>query len=190
MKNKTRFVVIIISIIIVIIRTFFLWTSGFFYIIDTQNSPDEKMTITVYNHNLSEFIPQNNGFTIVTSGSFNGERICTDGSVFEQLWWSPDSKYNVISTINDGSRLLEIKNYSNNSVTNLSKTINMSMSNYTEFSELVNDWETLQFNFIEWKEEQGSMTVGFEFTDNSDSKQSGNLDYNFETGVITNINFN
>ena len=192
MKNKTKASIIIGSILTIVISVFILWINGVFYIIDRQTSPNGKITTTVYSRNLKEFIPQNNGFTVKTSGDFKGKRISTDGSKFEQLWWSPDSNYQVISTIYEGSRLLELKSYIQNSNSNLSLLINMSMSNYSEFTELMKDkkeWETLQFNFINWKEKQGAMTIGFTFTDYKGEQQNGKLDFNFETGEISNIEY-
>ena len=192
MKNKTKVSIIIGSILTIVITIFILWINDVFYIIDRQTSPNGKITTTVYSRNLKEFIPRNNGFTIKTSGDFKGKRISTDGSKFEQLWWSPDSNYQVVSTIYEGSRLLELKSYIHNSNSNLSLLINMSMSNYSEFTELMKDkkeWETLQFNFINWKEEQGAMTIGFIFTDYKGEQQNGKLDFNFETGGISNIEY-
>ncbi|MEG1875918.1 MAG: hypothetical protein RR185_10185, partial [Angelakisella sp.] len=135
----------------------------------------------------------NDGFTIKTSGDFNGTRVYNDGSEFENMWWSPDSKYRVIATVFENHRLLELVRYEKNSVANLNLYINMNLSSLNEFTSLMTekaDWETLQFNFIQWKEEQGSMTVDFAFTDCNGNQQSGKLDFNCETGAVSNIEFN
>ncbi len=193
MKTITKTTVTVVFILITAITTFILWANGMFWIVDRQTSPNGNITTTVYNKNLTDFIPKTNGFTIKTSGDFNGRRICIDGSEFEQLWWSQDSNYQVISTIYDDNRLLELTSYAHNNVSNLSFLINSRMSNYNEFTDLMKgeaDWDSLQFEFGHWKEEQGDMVVNFNFIDYTGKKQTGQVDFNCNTGDISNIHFN
>jgi len=188
-NKKTIFFLAIIAIAIVL---FTLWSRGIFYIIDRQTSPNGKITTTVYSRDVSNILPKDNAFTIKTSGEFKGTRICTDGWEFEKLWWSPDSNYQVISTIYDGERLLELKNYLSNSIANLNIYINMSMSSHEEFTNLMKvkkDWETLQFEFEKWNKEEGSMEINFEFKDYAKKYQKGKLDFNCETAIVSNIKF-
>lgn len=65
------------------------------------------LQLTYYSRDVFGIFPKNNGFTIKSSGDFNGTRIYTDGSEFESMWWSPDSKYQVISIVHEKDRLLE-----------------------------------------------------------------------------------
>ncbi|MEG1688104.1 MAG: hypothetical protein RR276_09510, partial [Angelakisella sp.] len=116
MKNKTK--IIMATILIVVIVMFILWCKGVFYIIDRQTSPNGEITATVYSRNVSDTFPKNDGFTIKTSGDFNGTRVYNDGSEFENMWWSPDSKYRVIATVFENHRLLELVRYEKNSVAN------------------------------------------------------------------------
>ena len=191
-KIKHKKTIIILAIVAIIILIFILWAKGIFYIIDRQTSPNRKITTTVYSRDVSNIIPKDNGFTIKTTGELKGTRICTDGSEFEKFWWSPDSKYQVISTIYEDKRLLELKNYVKNSVSNLNYYMNMNMSSHEEFTNLMTsekDWETVQFEFVEWNKEQGSMTVNFEFKDYNKNHQKGNMNFNCETGSVSNIKF-
>lgn len=191
-KTKPKKTIFVLAIIAIAVLLFILWSRGIFYIIDRQTSPNSKITTTVYSRDVSNVLPKDNGFTIKTSGEFKGTRICTDGSEFEKLWWSPDSNYQVISTIYKGKRLLELKNYLSNSVANLNIYINMSMSSHEEFTNLMKakkDWETLQFEFVKWNKEQGSMEINFEFKNYAKKYQKGKLDFNCETGIISNIKF-
>ncbi|MBS7527949.1 hypothetical protein KHM83_14785 [Fusibacter paucivorans] len=187
-KKRTTAAMIMIAIIVGLI----LWTSGIFFIVDRQTSPNGRITVTVYSQNMTALFPKNNGFTIKTSGDFKGTKIYLDGSAFENMWWSPDSRYQVITTFNHDNRLLELRDYKNNNNTNLNAVINMSMSSldtFTDFMTAPEHWETLQFEFIKWQELQGTMTVAFKFKDLTDQLQKGTLDYNCETGAISEIVF-
>ena len=192
MQNKSKSKKIITVIVVIVILIFILWSKGIFYIIDRQTSPNGKITTTVYSRDVSNVLPKDSGFTIKTTGESVGTRIRTDGSEFEKIWWSPDSNYQVISTIYEDKRLLELKNYVNNSVTNLNFYINMNMSSQEEFTKLMPEekhWNTLQFEFVEWNKEPGSMTVEFEFKDYAKNIQKGNLNFNCETGIVSQIKF-
>lgn len=191
-KMISNRMIIIASIIFLIILVFILWANGIFYIADRQISPNGNITTTVYTRDVSKIFPKNNGFTIKSSGDFKGTKIYTDGSEFENMWWSPDSKYQVISIVFEKGRLLELKEYQKNSIANLNLYINMNMSSHEEFIELMPEekhWKTLQFDFVNWKEEHGGMTVRFEFEDYMGNQQKGKLDFNCQTGVVSNIEF-
>lgn len=189
MKSKAK---IGTAVLIAAIAIFILWCSGIFYIVDRQTSPGGRITATVYSRDVSDTFPKNDGFTIKTRGEFHGTSVRSNGSVFENMWWSPDSNYLVIAYAVEEHRFLELDNYKDNSGNNLNVIINMGTSSCDEFTSLMKetaDWETLQFDFIRWNDAPGSMTVAFEFTDYTGKLQRGTLDFNFETGMVSNIAF-
>lgn len=189
MKSKAK---IGAAVLIAAIAIFILWCSGIFYIVDRQTSPNGRITATVYSRDVSDTFPKNGGLTIKTRGEFHGTSIRPDSPVFENMWWSPDSNYLVIAYTVKDHRFLELHNYRDNLYSNLEVLINMGMSSCDEFTSLMKetaDWETLQFDFIRWNDAPGSMTVAFEFTDYTGKPQRGTLDFNFETGMVSNIAF-
>ena len=192
LKSKsTKVILPIVGLIAVVL--FIMWSRGVFYIIDRQTSPNKAITTTVYSRDVSDTFPKNTGFTIKDTGASNRTKIYNGGSTFESLHWSPCSEYAVISTLYNGERYLELLSYNKNSVSNLGIYINMDMSNHSQFTTLMTQpahWESLEFEFLNWAEEKDILKVKFSFEGNNNKENSGTLEYNCQTGKITNILFN
>lgn len=185
-KLKMALLIFVILVIVLV----FLWAKGVFYIIDIQTSPNGKITEIVYSQDVSDTFPKDSGVTMRTNGSFKGTTVYENAS-YLNMWWSPCSNYLVKSLV-DGEPILILDSFKTNSASNLSAYINMSMSSSEEFTNLMTDekhWETIEFDFMKWNDEQGSMTVNFEFEDYTGKQQKGYLDINWETRIISNIVF-
>jgi len=186
LKIKRALLIFVILVIVLVS----LWAKGVFYIIDIQTSPNGKITEIVYNQDVSDTFPKDSGITMRTKGSFKGTTVYENAS-YLNMWWSPCSNYLVKSLV-DGEPILILDSFKKNSSSNLSAYINMSISSSEEFTNLMTDkkhWETIEFDFVKWNDEQGSMTVNFEFEDCTGKQQKGCLDFNCETGVVSNIEF-
>lgn len=190
-KKQTTAILLlsIVLICVIFVTTVFVGASS--SVVEQHTSPNGKITTTIYNQDVSGFFPKDTGFTIKDTGDLIDTRVYSDGSTFENLYWSPCSRYMIISTLREGERLLELKRYEKSSVTNLNLYINMSMSSYEEFTRIMseNSWDTLKFNFIEWIDEDANVKVNFAFKDFQDKAQIGTLIYNCESGVIYEIEF-
>ncbi|MEG1875842.1 MAG: hypothetical protein RR185_09790, partial [Angelakisella sp.] len=179
-KPISKVKIIIVALIALAVLTAFLWSKGVFYVIDRQTSPNGKITTTVYSRDVSDAFPTNTGITFEDRGEFKGTHVY-ENTEYVDMWWSPCSNYIVKSLICDGEPYLILDSFIKNSSSNLGAYINMNLSPREKFSELMTEqehWDTLVFDFVDWQDHEGNMTVSFSFTDFIGKKQNGTLDYN------------
>ncbi len=191
-KPISKVKLIVLTLTALAVLTAFLWSKGVFYIIERQTSPNGKVTTTVYSRDVSDAFPTNTGITFEDSGEFRGTHVY-ENTEYVDMWWSPCSNYIVKSLICDGEPYLILDSFTKNTSSNLGAYINMNLSPREKFSELMTEqehWDTLAFDFVEWQDHEGHMTASFRFTDFTGKEQKGTLDYNVQSGTVSNVEFN
>lgn len=195
MKKATsspKVVAIIITILIIVSVIFALWIKGVFYIVETQTSPNGAVKTTVYSRDVSNEFPKNTGFTVRNRGDFERTTVYSNAT-YENMWWSPDSKYMVVSMIYDTGRYLALNDYKRNVGINLNAYINMAIYNNQAFDKVVYDKDSkpiIDYIFKNWADKNGVMNIEFSFEGNDSMKYKGDFLYNNEDGTISNIVFN
>ena len=164
---------------------------GFLHKIGKYSSPDGTFYITVYDCNLNNdnFLPSNDGFTIKNKGAWRGG-ICFQNAEFRNLWWSYDSNYQVISMYYDNHTRLELTDYIQNSMVNLTLNLELLLHNNDFFSAVPLDTENnrleINIEFIKWSEENTSvMLLYFNYNDKDGNSHKGYMWYDCETETIS-----
>ena len=164
-----------------------LWCRGVFCIVDRQQSPDGAITTTVYSRDVTGPFPLSGGCTLQDQGAFAGNTVYR-GAAFDGLWWSPNSKYQVISLREeDGIRLVLI-NYLSNSSGNLDAWISMAVYNSGLFPREPMDemeWLDAEYRFIQWSEDGATMLIRYDYLDMDGVDQAGYFWYNCENGKLS-----
>ena len=187
-----KVVAIIITILIIVSVVFALWIKGAFYIVERQTSPNGAVNTTVYSRDVSNAFPKNTGFTIRDRGDFVATTVYSNAT-YENMWWSPDSKYMVVSMIYDTGRALVLNDYTGNVSVNLNAYIDMAIYNNQVFNKVIYDKDskpTIDYIFKNWADKNGKMNIEFSFEGNDSVKYKGDFLYNNEDGTISNIVFN
>ena len=187
-KSSRKKIVILIfaSILVVTSLILFLLHKGFFHKIASYPSPDGTTVTTVYNCNLNrDGLPTYDGFTVESKGLWNG-RTCYLNAEFRNMWWSPDSKYRVVSMYVNDEPYLGLVDYTRNSDTNLTHRLENALYKNEFFSEVPYDEEgwrpQITFEFIKWSNEDPSvMLVYFRYDDTYGDLHEGYMWYDYVT---------
>ncbi len=191
-KGKTLLIYGAVGIFAAVFTIFFMWTEGLFNVVDTQYAPDGSSVTMIYDRDLTQLLPAKGAYTITTRGNYNETRVIPNAD-YEQLWWSPDGGYMVISSLYGDMRVLELKSFISNNVANLSLVVNTAMSYYDIFMMLMAEeesWQSLNIDFVQWQQQTGVMRLAFSLIDDIGKPRSGELDFNCLTGDLTDIVFN
>ena len=193
-KNTSRKKIVILvlaSILLLIILVLFLLHKGFFHKIGTYPSPDGTTKSTVYNCNLHDsFFPTSNGFTVENTGYWNGST-CYLNAKFRGMWWSPDSKYRVVSMNDTNNKTqLALVDYTRNCDCNLTVYLEMALYEKEFFSEMTYDDEgyrpQINFEFIQWSDKDPAvMLVYFSYEDINENFREGYMWYDYESGALS-----
>lgn len=165
--------------------TAFLWSRGYFNIIERQTSPDGTIAATVYSGEFSDIGPTGSGFTIKESGSLKS--FLYFDAAFHGMWWSPDSRYLVISYKSDQWSDLLLVDHSYSSSTNLSAIWKSAMNSHQVFSAVPYDEygdPIIEYNFIQWSEHDNTMLISYSFTDVAQTEHKGYFWYHCETQEV------
>lgn len=163
-----------------------LWKLGVFYIVDRQTSPNGAITTTVYSRDVTGFFPTGRGCTLRDQGEYLGTTIY--GGTFDGLWWSPNSRHQVVSLMEDHGVQMWLHDYHNNSGGNLTAWV----STAAQAAGMVPDaplnemgWPDVEFRFIQWGEDSASMLLRYDYVDRDGLDRAGYFWYNCETGAAS-----
>ena len=134
---------------------------------DRQTSPNGAITTTVYSRDVTGFFPTGRGCTLRDQGAFLGDTVYV-GADFDGLWWSPDSRYQVVSLVEADGVRLAINDYGRNAGGNLTAWV----STAAQAAGMVPDaplnemgWPDVEFRFIQWGEDSASMLLRYDYVD-------------------------
>lgn len=163
-----------------------LWYKGFFHRIGTYSSPDGSTVTTVYDCNLGYGDPPTKGgFTLSDAGQFNG-RTTYQNAAFRGIWWSPNSRLQVVSMDTDEGIYLSLCDYNRNIVVNLTTRLEGTLYGNEFFADVPYDdegWRPLiTFEFMQWSEaDPVVMQIYFRYTDVTGQKQEGYMWFDYES---------
>lgn len=164
-----------------------LWYKGFFHRIGSYPSPDGSTVTTVYSCNLGYGDPPTkDGFTLSDDGQFRG-RTTYQNATFRGVWWSPNSRLQVVSMDTEEGIYLSLCDYNRNIGVNLTHRLEQTLYENEFFADVPYDeegWRPLiTFEFMQWSEADPEvMQVYFCYTDVQGQFQEGYMWYDYETG--------
>ena len=188
-KQKRKRIIIILSTTILLCFTLllFLVNKGVFHKIGTYSSPDGTIKTTVYNCNFhfDKLFPTMDGFTVKTEGQYVGNTTYLHAE-FQNIFWSPDSKCNIINMYINNETHLELVDYARNRSLNLTSRLGTALYENDFFSNVPYDEDgrcQITFEFIQWSNEDPSvMLIYFSYEDVNDIFHEGYMWYDYITG--------
>ena len=189
-RRRTRRTVVIAAVALVLgilVCLGALWKVGFFYIVERQTSPNGAVTTTVYSRDVTGFFPKDDGCTLRDQGAFVGSSVYV-GAEFEGLWWSPDSRYQVVAILENGADQMWLQDYGRNACGNLTAWVSTSAQAAGMFADAPlydMDWPDVEFQFIQWGEDSAAMLLRYHYTDTGGANHMGYFWYDCETGEVS-----
>ena len=165
-----------------------LWVTDVFYYIGTYESPNGQVKTTVYNRDVTEFIPVKDHFTLIDKGYFSGRTVLW--GEFDGLWWSHDSNYQVVSLMDDGECWLTLFDYVRNTGNNLDNRLEQGIYGMEEFENVSRDMDgrrQIEFRFLQWSKYDNSMLVYFSYLDIDGVDRDGYFWYNYDSGEASGV---
>lgn len=180
---------ILCSILVLLIALFaVLWFSHVFFHVGSYRSPDGSVHTKVYSRNISALWPEKDQVTLVDEGAFQGTTIL-HGS-FDGLWWSEDSKYEVVSLMQSGACQLTLFDFVHNTASNLNSRLKSGIYAMDEFSTVSQDADgqkLIEFRFLQWSQYDSNMLLYFSYLDTNEIDRDGYFWYNYETGQVSGV---
>ena len=167
-----------------------LWHLDVFYYAGSYRSPDGRVTTTVYNRDITQFLPEKEHFTLVDEGAWQGRTILW--GTFDSLWWSADSIYQVVSLLDEGEYYLMLFDFLRNTGSNLDAYLGSALYGLEEFRNVPKDEdgrEEIEFRFLQWSQYDSSMLIYFSYVDTDGIDRDGYFWYSYATGEITGVMF-
>ena len=168
---------------------FLLWSRGIFCIIDRQVSPDGQVVTTAYCRDISGPFPAAGGFSVRDRGVWTGTTIYLDAS-FDGMWWSPDSRYLVISMVRDGGIYLEMLDYQNNAGENLDAYLDMALYGDPHFTGADFGGASgsgVEYRFLQWSEDESIMLIHYDYQDRAGNPHTGYLWYDCASACVSGV---
>ncbi|HIR51877.1 MAG TPA: hypothetical protein IAB39_00535 [Candidatus Onthovicinus excrementipullorum] len=161
-----------------------LWSRGCLSVAQRSTSPDGSTRIIAYDRNLSGAFPSSEGVTIRVIGDGDHHY---GGVSFENSWWSPDSRYFLLSLVQDGEPELFLEDYEKNAVVVLGGRFNGALWKNSDFPDLVYDGSgnpEIAFRFEQWEEQSGVFRMRYWYTDTHDRAHAGLCRFDCEDGML------
>lgn len=162
-----------------------LWFSHAFFYVGSFSSPDGSVTTRVYSRDITEFVPEQDHFTLVDEGDFTGTTVLW-GS-FDGLWWSANGKYQVVSLLDDGECWLTVFDYVRNTGSNLDNRLRNGIYGLEDFSDTAVD--DVEFRFLQWSQYESSMLIYFSYVNHDGLDRDGYFWYSYTDGTVTGVAF-
>ncbi len=161
-----------------------LWSRGCLSVAQRSTSPDGGTRIIAYDRDLSGAFPSSEGITIRVIGDGDHHY---GGVSFENSWWSPDSRYFLLSLVREGEPELYLEDYAKNGVIALSGRIDSALWKNSDFPDLVYDGSgdpEIEFRFEQWEEQNGVFRMRYWYTDARGRERAGLCRFNCEDGTL------
>ncbi len=177
---------LILAVLAAMLCGFGLWYRGFFHRLGSYPAPDGQTVTTVYDCDLGyREPPSKGGFTLSDYGLFRG-RTTYQNAQFRGLWWSPNSRLQVVSMATSEGIHLALCDYNRNIGVNLTHRLEQTLRDNGFFSDVPYDaegWRPLiSFEFLQWSEADPElMQLYFCYRDTSGQLQQGYMWYDYET---------
>ncbi len=184
---KKKKIVIFSVLIVIILICIGMYSKGLFNIEKRVQSPDGKVTTTVYNCDVTEYPFKTSAITIRDKGNNRGDKIYHNAK-FNGLWWSPDSKYRLISLSYDNDGIYYVvDNFINNVESNLSAYIDGVLYDEKALVDIImyddNKKFIIEYDFKGWTEVSGEMIFEFSFKGKDNLQHRGSFKYNYATNT-------
>lgn len=180
-KHK-RLIIAAGSVIAAATLVLLLYINGVFHITDRIHSPNGEVTVTVYENYLED-----NSFTLKYSGTVRGRSTAGEAE-YLGLWWSPDSRYVLVGSLENGRTQYWLTDLVMNISNNFSNTLNRAAKMCTDFDAAPIDPESakklIDYSFIEWDADPSKLHFTYEFTAQSGENHSGRFIYDRANGMI------
>lgn len=173
-----------------VILTAVLWREGVFFRIGSYESPNGQVKTTVYSRDITDFIPKKDHFTLVDKGAWQGTTVLW--GMFDGLWWSRDSKYQVVSLMDGDECWLMLFDFVRNAGVNLDAYLTSGIYGMEEFQKVSRDQdgrEQIEFRFLQWSQYDSSMLIYFSYVDTDGIDRDGHFWYSYPSGTVTGIMF-
>lgn len=191
-KRKITRKNLVITVVALLIGIIFcitiLWSRGYFYIVEKQISPDGTNKAIAYSKNVSGIFP-NSGFTIKHTGSYESTMSYSYAS-FDSMNWSADSKYLVVSMVEEDNTYLKVFDYLYHTEVNLNWYLDRAIYQSTGLFEFPYDEDAnskIKYRFLQWSEYKNTMLLYFTFLDKKGIERSGYFWYDYENGSISGV---
>lgn len=188
-KNTRRSALLSAVVLIIGICAALLWMKGhgWFNVLERVNSPNGEIRTTVYQGSKSGLY-FNDGFSVVEKGRFRGTSIY-ENAVYEGLWWSANSRYQLVSLYRDGAREMWLADFKRNNSANLASRLLSATYGISEFEDAVTEdsLKQIEFEFIGWDRYDTKMYFYYTFTRQDGRHASGHLWFDCETWSITDL---
>lgn len=163
-----------------------LWYSGYFYILDTVSSPNGSIVTTVYDCALADGEPPAvGGFTLRDTGGYSNS-IHYGYGTYRGLWWSPNSRFRVVSMDTEDGIYLALTDYHYHSTTNLTLILEQVLTHNDFFADVAHEndkWSPIiNIDFVQWSDaDPETMLVYFAYTDKEGQLREGYMWYDYES---------
>lgn len=186
MRRRTRLWLLAAAVLGAALCFAFLWSRGVFFLVDRQTSPDGSVTTTVYSRDVTGLFPREGACTLRDSGATQGT-VLLNGS-FDGLWWSPDSRFQVFSSVDDQGIQLWLHDYDSSSSGNLDAWVAMAAQTDSWFPDAPRsemEWPDVEYRFLQWGEDSASMLLRYDYVDTGGVDRAGYVWYNLNTGDLS-----
>lgn len=189
-KKKYLGMIAVCLVLVMTICSVAIWRGGYLFTIDRKQSPDEQVTITVYERALSDthsFFTKE-GISLMIEHK-NGQRwyVTYGDCIYRGIWWAPDSKKYVLALEYEEGTRLALSWLENNAETNLSACLSIGVE-ATELKKYgyknEGGWPQIDYQFLQWGLDSASMLMYYSFEDQSDETHDGYFWYNCEDGTV------
>lgn len=155
---------------------------------EKQISPDGTNQAIAYSKNVSDIFPDSD-FTIKHTGSYESTMSYSYAS-FDSMNWSADSKYLVVSMVEEDNTYLKVFDYLYHTEVNLNWYLDRAIYQSTGLFEFPYDEDAnskIKYRFLQWSEYKNTMLLYFTFLDKKGIERSGYFWYDYENGSISGI---
>lgn len=189
LRRKTTMNITIAALVGVLVCLLFLTGKGVFSMLDRQTSPSDRIAATVYRGTSGTLYLDRNAFTVRIKGDFPNETVYSNAS-FDGMWWSPDSRYLIVSMQRDNGVQLVMSDFQTSVDKNLNAYLDISISNHGYFADAKKDengFPDTEYRFLQWSEFDSVMLIHYYFIDISGIDRSGYFWFDCDTNELTGV---
>lgn len=168
-----------------------LWWKGTFNIACRAASPDGTCLLTVYDRDIAiDRFSKEPHITVVTHyPPGEGWSTVIYGGVFQDAWWSPDSKQFVLAfQEEDGTTRLVLHSRTGHNTSNLNAYLSIGVEqselNKYDFQDSDGVFPDIEYQFLQWSADSQAMLINYAFTDSTLQRHEGYFWYNCFTGQV------
>ena len=192
-RKKIRITICACILLCAGLSFFFLWRSGYFFLIDRSISPDQTREIIVYDrpfHPEMKFTDWHNGtYTTIIKDNLP---MIYQGS-YQNIYWSPDSLKYILELEKDGQKTLDLYAPDLNSYIGRRElcfhlALNFHLHDWTKLGYNIDNFvegiKEATYDFIQWNDDSRSILLSYSYHDAHGNHYQGCIWYDYINDAI------